>query len=76
MSDRDLCIADLAQREAELTAQIIDLTTAGLAYRAALREAIHVLRDLTIERDRLRQQHDRLTAHCRELRAALREATA
>ena len=66
---RDLMITDLADENAALRADVV-------AHQMLGQQAIHALHDLTVERDRLRQQLHRLIDEYRRLRAQIHEATA
>lgn len=75
---RDLAIETLADAEAELLDRVVDLMIERDAYRLLAQQAIHRLRELTVERDQLRASHHRLIDEYRTLRAQiiLRQAAA
>jgi hypothetical protein len=65
-------IADLLAAEARIASFVDDVET----YRALAQQAIHALHGLTVERDRLRDQHHRLRDEYRALREHLLQTVA
>jgi hypothetical protein len=64
---RDFVIEALADSEAALRDQLIDLTIERDSYRGLSRAAVHQLYDLATRLDRLREQHHRLLDEHRHL---------
>jgi hypothetical protein len=59
----------LADGEAAAWERILELEAERDSYRELARQAIHALRDLTVERDRIRAAYHRLLDECRHARA-------
>jgi hypothetical protein len=66
---RDAVIEVLAEDEASLRERVASLTADVAVYRELAQAGMSALHDLTVERDRLREQHHRLIDEFRALRA-------
>jgi hypothetical protein len=73
---RDLVIAELADSEAALLERVASLESDVVAYRSLALAALDALHDLTVQRDRLREQHHRLLDEYRRLRESILRAEA
>jgi hypothetical protein len=78
MSDyKDLAVELLADSEAALQERVANLEQDIAVYRELVQQALTVVHDVTIERDRLREQHHRLLDEYRHLRIqTMRQAAA
>ena len=56
---RDLCVEDLADREAWLLDRLASLEADVQAYRTLSQQLLHALHHVTLERDVLREQRQR-----------------
>lgn len=65
---RDTVIEQLADAEATLTDQIVELTVWRDTFRELAQQAIHALHELTVEHNQLRERDRRLLAEYRALR--------
>lgn len=74
--NRDLVIEQLADSEAELLERVAQFEADRDSYRLLAQQAIHMLHDLTQQRDRLRASHHRLLDEYRRLRAQIMRADA
>lgn len=73
MTASDLVIEALARDEVLLRERIASLESDVVAYRGLSQQALTMIHDLTIERDRLRQQNRSLQDENRALREELRK---
>lgn len=67
---RDTLVQTLADNEAELLEQVVELTIARDSYQLLAQAAVHLLHARHVELSHLREQHHRLQDEYRELRAA------
>ena len=72
---RDLALEHFAADEADLLEQIVDLEIENRGLRDVLHVAVDLMRDVSADRDRLRDSHHRLISEFRTFREIIMRQT-